>query len=186
MSKYLKKKSKMCDKAQLIKALEAKMPKWKGHILSFDTPQPLYGYQGDDRTQSSTKGYQAPKCDVIIPGSGSQRAASGNPAGNVVGGSSNDLGFYLDDDGTYTLFFSDYDQGQGFNEEWLDEVKVEYSKESYGTNMGLVGAEPITEGWMPGAGRGHNACSRRAQKRASAWEGWSTSRKSWPGFGSPA
>src|SRR5271165_1902872 len=62
----------------------------------------LYGHHGDDRSQlSQSNPNYAPKCHVRI-------------ARKHIGGSSNDIGFQRNEDGTYNAFISEFDQSNTF------------------------------------------------------------------------
>jgi hypothetical protein len=92
------------DKATLIRALE--LIGFEGKVEVYDTPQPLYGYQGDVRAQ---------KANIII-------------RRKHVGNASNDIGFQRLPDGTYKALISDYDKVK-YNTAWLDKLKTAYSVE---------------------------------------------------------
>lgn len=92
------------DKATLIRALE--LMGFEGKIEVYDTPQPLYGYRGDERAQ---------KAHIII-------------RRKYVGQASNDIGFERLPDGTYKALISDYDKGH-YNDAWLSKLKTAYSVE---------------------------------------------------------
>lgn len=143
MSEYIIKKTQMVRINALVKALETVMSKWKGHIIIVETAEglPLYGYHGDDRSKlpSSNANY-APLAHVIVPGSGRKGAT------NVVGGSSNDLGFTRNSDGTFSFISSAFDRGQGYNDAWVTKVSVEYAKHVCMTNASKMKAKSLTGG----------------------------------------
>lgn len=45
-----------------------------------------------------------------------------------IGPLSNDIGFVKKTDGTYAAILSDYDRSIGYNEAWLNKVKVKYAE----------------------------------------------------------
>ena len=128
MSEYVIKQTQMVKIDALVKALETVMPKWKGNIMVSETAEglALYGYHGDDRSKLPVgNANYAPKAHIVVPGSGSQQARG---KANVVGGSSNDIGFVRSKDGTFSFISSAFDRSQGFNDEWVGKVKGEYGK----------------------------------------------------------
>jgi hypothetical protein len=66
--------------------------------------QPLYGYQGDQRTE---------KAHIII-------------RRKHIGIASNDIGFVKEADGTYTAIISEYDRGR-YDDKWMGTVKQKYA-----------------------------------------------------------
>ena len=94
MSHFTEIRTKIKDKQALLAALKAM--KWRGchgrepNIEVHDTPQHLYGYRGDRRSD---------KAEIII-------------RRGDVGSSSNDMGFTKQADGTYKAIISDYDTGK--------------------------------------------------------------------------
>jgi hypothetical protein len=70
----------------------------------FETAQPLYGYQGDARTQTA---------EVIV-------------RRKHIGWLSNDLGFRRNASGTFDAIISDYDSRK-FSKEWLDRLTQRYA-----------------------------------------------------------
>jgi len=66
----------------------------------------LYGYQGDKRPQ---------KANIIV-------------RRKDIGGSSNDIGFELQEDGTYSAQISDYDKRR-FNDQWMKDFELHYGAE---------------------------------------------------------
>lgn len=90
-------------------------------IVSKDGTQPLYGYRGDNRNTTYQKGHasHAPLAEICIPGSGHKGKL------NVVGGASNDIGFYRADDGSLVPVVSNYDSSR-YNECWMNGLKAKY------------------------------------------------------------
>jgi len=66
----------------------------------------LEGYHGDKRVQTA---------ELVIP-----RAQ--------VGSASNEIGFKKQTDGTIKAIISDFDQGQGYNAEWLKKLATTYNE----------------------------------------------------------
>jgi hypothetical protein len=105
-----------------------------------ETAQKLEGYQGDLRDQTA---------EIIIPR-------------YHVGGAANDIGFKLQEDGTWGAIISDYDRGNraadhksahakgcnGYSEKWLKKLYQRYSyhkvKESL-SSQGFVISEETEE-----------------------------------------
>lgn len=107
------------------------------------TPQPLYGYQGDFRTedgQGHTKdANKALKGEIIV-------------RRKFVGGASNDLGFRKNaQTGNYDAIISAYDSGK-HNDGWLQQLSKDYLVEKAKSLMSeqeaeLVGApETLADG----------------------------------------
>jgi hypothetical protein len=108
MSHYTEVVTEFTDVDCLVKALEVLKPRWKGIIEVHQTAQSLYGYTGDVRPQ---------KAHVII-------------RKQYVGGSSNDIGFERQTDGSYKAIISDYDRNSlQYNDEWLGKLKQGYNAE---------------------------------------------------------
>jgi hypothetical protein len=120
---------KFTDLDALVEALQdcktSVSRKWQvgTDILVNEAGSPLYGYQGDNRSQKYQPGDSryAPLAQVVIPG-------SGNPArNNAVGGASNDIGFVQNADGEFVPMISDYDSGSnGYDQCWMNELKAKY------------------------------------------------------------
>jgi len=106
MSHYLEIKTKITNRASLVKAL-CKCGFKENQIELHDTPTNLYGYTGDKRNQTA---------NVII-------------RRQDVGSSSNDLGFVQKEDGTYEAIISEFDQRK-YNEKWLNKVGTEHGIEN--------------------------------------------------------
>jgi hypothetical protein len=83
----------------LIAALEERCPHWKGKIEVHDTPQVMYGYDGELRPTTA---------ELII-------------RRHDVGSGSNDLGFAKQKDGTYSAVISDYDRKR-YSAAWLQDL----------------------------------------------------------------
>ena len=105
MSHYSESTLEITDQECLVQALEDVMPSWKGHIEVHATPQSLYGYQGDIRSQ---------RANIII-------------RRQYVQGSANDIGFLKQADGSYKVFISDFDKGK-YNDKWKNKLKYFYVK----------------------------------------------------------
>jgi hypothetical protein len=80
---------------------------FKGKVEVHKEAQPLYGYQGDVRSQ---------KAHVII-------------RRHYVGRAANDLGFERQADGRYRVWVSEYDQQHGYGDAWLGQLKQAYGIE---------------------------------------------------------
>lgn len=117
MSHYSKISTKITNKSFLLKALQD-LGFTEAQLKVSDTPVQLEGYQGDKRTDTA---------EIIIPR-------------NFVGGSSNDIGFKLQEDGTWGAIISDFDKmsGQsaknertkgmhGYSENWLNALTQRYN-----------------------------------------------------------
>ena len=112
MSHYSKITTKITKRNCLLKAL-VNMG-FKSHMLEYsDDKMPLKGYQGDTRAQ---------KANLRIKGSG------WGTSHNYVGGASNDLGWELMEDGTYSMHVSDYDKSK-YNQKWQMQLVKEYARE---------------------------------------------------------
>ena len=70
-------------------------------------PQHLYGYVGDVRPQ---------KAEIIV-------------RRQYISMASNDIGFSRQKDGTFKATISEYDQGIGYNAEWLGRLSQQYAYE---------------------------------------------------------
>jgi len=75
------------------------------HIEVYDTPQPLFGYHGDERPE---------KAHVIV-------------RRQYVSGASNDLGFFKGEDGIYRAIISDYDSVK-HDTSWMNRLKQGYAE----------------------------------------------------------
>lgn len=116
-SHYTKCRTKVKDKASLIKALEDMgfVNKMQVH----EAAQQLEGYKGDKRSQTA---------EIIIPR-------------RHVGGAANDIGFKLQNDGTWEAIISEYDRNNsaassksqfskgtgGYNDKWLQRLTQRYA-----------------------------------------------------------
>ena len=94
------------NKKALVKALERMNSSWKGKIEVHEKAVNLIGFQGDTRDQTA---------EVVI-------------RRNYISGSSNDMGFKLQADGTYQAIISDYDASK-HNGAWTDKLQQCYSSE---------------------------------------------------------
>jgi hypothetical protein len=95
-------------KSSLIKALQKiDNGKWKNAVETHDEKVTLYGYDGETRPTPA---------EIVI-------------RRKDIGRSSNDIGFSLEQDGTYTAIISDYDSRR-YNQNWLDSLMREYSQET--------------------------------------------------------
>ncbi|BAY82597.1 hypothetical protein NIES267_20800 [Calothrix parasitica NIES-267] len=100
MSHFTSIKTQIKDRDALVKALNDVGLK---NLEVHETPQGLYGYQGDVRPETA---------EIII-------------RRKDVGSSSNDIGFKLQDDGQYQAIISEYDRHR-YNEQWLGKVMQRY------------------------------------------------------------
>ena len=83
-------------------------------IQCSDEKMNLRGYTGDTREQ---------KANIRIKGAGWRGE-------NAVGGQSNDLGWELMEDGTYSFHVSEYDQRK-YNQNWQQKMQAEYEREIF-------------------------------------------------------
>lgn len=118
MSHYTKVKTKLRNQAALVKAL-MDMGFTKEQIQVHEQAVNLEGYAGDKRKDTA---------EIVIP----RRA---------VGGAANDIGFKLQEDGTYGAIISQYDRGNraadqksqyaegcnGYSEKWLKKLNQRYA-----------------------------------------------------------
>ena len=95
MSIYREQKTKLTDARALEAALKQKGFRPERH----NHPVQLEGYHGDKRKQTA---------EIVIPR-------------KQVGPASNDIGFKLQDDGSYAAIISDFDSSK-YNTGWLKEV----------------------------------------------------------------
>lgn len=102
MSAYTEQQTQITDRDILKKCLEEKGYK---NVEVHDTPQNLVGYHGDKRQQ---------KAEVIVRRS-------------EIGGSSNDIGFAKQTDGTFAAVISDYDKHK-HNATWMADLKKRYAE----------------------------------------------------------
>lgn len=140
MSHYTKVKTKLRNVNALMKALQD-MGFTQEMIRYNKEAQHLEGYQGDKRAQTA---------EVIIPR-------------RHVGGAANDIGFKLQEDGTYEAIISDYDsrsnrarqgehwQGRGsYNADWLAKLNQRYAyhnlKEELSTQGFFIESESEEKG----------------------------------------
>ena len=108
MSHYSEVMIELTDEGCLVAAL-SRLGFERRVIEVHQTPQTLYGYKGDARSQ---------KAHVII-----RRAH--------VGPAANDMGFERQADGRYRAWISEYDQSRnGYNEAWLGKLKQAYGVEN--------------------------------------------------------
>ena len=113
MSEFVECETKIKSQVALIEALVEQGWK-KDQIEVHEEAQNLYGYQGDRRQQ---------KANIII-------------RKKNIGGSSNDVGFVKQKDGTFKLMVSAYDRGyhcrfnqnRGFNDAWLHDFTTTYNE----------------------------------------------------------
>ncbi len=101
MSHFTRLKTRITDKAALVKALADVGYKL---VEVHDTPQHLYGYRGDQRAQTA---------EVIV-------------RRKYVGRASNDLGFRRTDDGNFEAIISAYDRRK-HSQAWLDRLTQRYA-----------------------------------------------------------
>ena len=101
MSHFTRLKTRITDKAALVKALADVGYKL---VEAHDTPQHLYGYGGDKREQTA---------EVIV-------------RRKYVGRASNDIGFRRTDDGSFEAIISLYDRLK-HSRGWLDRLTQRYA-----------------------------------------------------------
>jgi len=104
MSRYCEVKTEFRDGRALVHAL-LETGNWDtGQIEVYDDPQHLIGYKGDTRPETA---------HIII-------------RQKHVGQSSNDIGFYRDDNGQYRGIISDFDKRK-YGEQWINRLKGNYA-----------------------------------------------------------
>ena len=101
MSHFTRLKTRITDKAALVKALADVGYKL---VEIHDTPAALYGYRGDKRAEQA---------EVIV-------------RRKYVGRASNDLGFRRTDDGSFEAIISAYDRRK-HSQAWLDRLTQRYA-----------------------------------------------------------
>ncbi|MEV6179648.1 DUF1257 domain-containing protein [Streptomyces sp. NPDC052016] len=104
MSHYTRVRTSLHDQETLVRALKRLGFE---EVESHAQPQPLYGYQGDRRSQ---------RAEVIV-------------RRRHVGSASNDIGFARADDGGFQAIISDYDRRR-FDAAWLRRLTRSYGHES--------------------------------------------------------
>ncbi|MBW4582861.1 MAG: DUF1257 domain-containing protein [Tildeniella nuda ZEHNDER 1965/U140] len=100
MSHFTAIKTQIKDAEALVKALADVGFK---QVEVHETAQPLYGFQGDLRSQTA---------EIII-------------RRKYVGGASNDIGFQRQQDGTFEAIISEYDRRK-YAQPWLNQVMQRY------------------------------------------------------------
>jgi hypothetical protein len=105
MSHYSEVEIELRDRAALLAALGRLG--FAGKVEVHDTPQNLYGYEGDRRAQTA---------HLII-------------RRQNVGMASNDLGFIRGADGNYRAIISDFDGRHGYGAAWTGKLKQAYGVE---------------------------------------------------------
>lgn len=115
MSHYTKVTTKIKSRSALVSAL--KIMGFQEHQVEIrQDNQPklsLKGYSGDTRPQTA---------DIRLKGAGWGKEQ------NCVGGASNDLGFELQEDGTYQFHVSEYDS-RSYGKNWQEKFLQSYGKE---------------------------------------------------------
>jgi hypothetical protein len=101
VSHFTRLKTRITDKGALIKALADVGYKL---VEAHETPQHLFGYQGDQRAQTA---------EVIV-------------RRKYVGRASNDLGFRRTEDGSFEAIISRYDRHK-HSQAWLDRLTQRYA-----------------------------------------------------------
>jgi len=101
MSHFTVVKTKLVDREALLKALQDLGFK---QVEVYDVAQHLFGYQGDQRSQTA---------EVIL-------------RRKYIGRASNDIGFKLSQDGTYSAVISEYDRSK-YGQEWLNQLSQRYA-----------------------------------------------------------
>lgn len=141
MSHYTVVKTKIRSQSHLLKALQDMGFKTEQLRVNKEA-QHLEGFQGDQRAQTA---------EIILP-----RAA--------VGGSSNDIGFKLQGDGSFEAIISDYDKGNrsadrksdhakgcnGYSTKWLKKLNQRYAyhkmKDQLSENGFFIEKETVENG----------------------------------------
>jgi len=117
MSEFVECKTKFKDRKALVEGLMA-LGFAESEIEVHEEAQNLYGYHGDKREQ---------KANIII-------------RRKNVGGSSNDIGFAKQADGTYEAIISAFDRGSGgkhaakyggYNDKFLKDLSCNYTERLY-------------------------------------------------------
>lgn len=103
MSKYTENQTEYRDSALLVECLQEMGIK---QVDVHKTAQPLIGYHGDKRAETA---------EIIIPR-------------KVVGRASNDIGFKLGANGSYTAIISEYDSATGYDAKWQAKLKATYAE----------------------------------------------------------
>jgi hypothetical protein len=117
MSQFVRCKTVIRDPQCLVAAL-LKLGRWaEEQIEVHSAPVPLFGYQGDQRTETA---------EIII-------------RRQYVGLASNDLGFKKAIDGTYQAVISEYDGRHGYDQKWLTGVVDGYNRERIVKECQLAG-----------------------------------------------
>ncbi|MGW1023472.1 DUF1257 domain-containing protein [Streptomyces sp. NPDC002577] len=119
MSHYTRVRTTLRDQKTLVQTL-----KKLGftHVESHDEPQALYGYLGDQRSQTA---------EVII-------------RRKYVGAASNDIGFARTSDGSFQAVISDYDSSR-YGKAWLRKLTSTYGHETALSFAEENGYEVVTE-----------------------------------------
>lgn len=81
-----------------------------------ETAQPLYGYQGDPRSD---------RAEVLI-------------RRQYIGGMSNDIGFKRQENGNFTAIISEYDRHK-YSQQWLNQLTQRYAYHAIMTQAPLQG-----------------------------------------------
>ncbi|WP_282693613.1 DUF1257 domain-containing protein [Streptomyces sp. CC208A] len=119
MSHYTRVRTTLRDRKTLVRALRKL---GFAHVESHDAPQPLYGYQGDRRSQTA---------EVII-------------RRKHVGSASNDIGFALTPDGSFQAVVSEYDRRR-YGAAWLRRLTSAYGHETALSFAEENGYDVVTE-----------------------------------------
>jgi hypothetical protein len=113
MSKYHEYQTQFTEGSILVAALGALgLP-----AEQFQEPQRLQGYEG---------GFRQQKADIIV-------------RRKHVGGASNEIGFLKGKTGTYQAIISEFDRGQGYNDQWMGKLKQAYAGEKIMTQYRSLG-----------------------------------------------
>lgn len=102
MSKYTENQTEYRDSALLVECLQEMGIK---QVDVHKTAQPLIGYRGDKRAETA---------EIIIPR-------------KAVGRASNDIGFKLGANGSYTAIISEFDTGR-YGATWQAKLKATYAE----------------------------------------------------------
>jgi len=101
----------------------------KGSVEIHESPQGLYGYQGDLRSKKPVNSADyAPECHIII-------------RRKNVGSASNDVGYRRLENGNYAAYISDYDKGNNFSQ-----AKQNAVAQNYGVNVAEKNLKK--QGWI--------------------------------------
>lgn len=120
MSHYIKVKTKFRDRDALVESLRAHFPDCK--VETFETPTAIRGYQGR----------RGAKCSIVVRKFDGTVDSNGKPIDHSKVPSYGDLGFALDEDGTFVTHRDDYDRKveEGLAQRYARTVAVKQARAS--------------------------------------------------------